>query len=127
MVRNDALLEVSFNQIQGQINRVCLSPILLTPKFCKFFHHRELGEGLFFPYLPINPTINIFLNENRINKSLSTEHPHTVIVFGCRLFVKNMPGFELAHMQQLCNNYTFTRPLMAQDIKLFSVETKNFL
>ncbi len=50
-VWNDTRLEVSFNQIQGQIRRVCLNPILLKPKFWKFFHHRELVEGLFFQYL----------------------------------------------------------------------------
>ncbi len=66
--------EVSFNQIQGQISRVCLSPILLKPKFQKFFHRRELGEGLFFQYLSTNWTINIFLNKNRTNKPLCAEH-----------------------------------------------------
>ncbi len=73
MVRNDALLAVSFNQIQGQISPLCLSPILLKPKFKKFFHRRELGEDLFFQYLPINLTINIFLDENRTDKPLHAE------------------------------------------------------
>ncbi len=41
--------------------------------------------------------------------------------FGCRFFVKNTAGFELAHMRQLCNNYTFTRQLMMRDINLCSV------
>ncbi len=73
-VRNDTLLEVSFNQIQGQISSVCHSSILLKPKFRKFFHHSELGEALFFQYLKINRAINIFLNENRTNKPLHAEH-----------------------------------------------------
>ncbi len=38
----------------NQISHVCLNPILLKPKFRKFFHRRELGEGFFFQYLPIN-------------------------------------------------------------------------
>ncbi len=127
MVRNDVLLEASFNQIQGQISRVRLSPILLKPKFRKFFHHRELGEGLFFQYLPINWTSIFFSMKIRPISPCALSAARTVIFFGCRFFVKNTLGFELAHMRQLCNNYTFTWPLMTRDIKLFSVSTKNFL
>ncbi len=77
-VRNDALLEVSFNQIQDHISRVCLSPTLLKPKFQKFFHRRELGEGHFFQYFPINWTVNIFLEENQTDKPLRTgRHPYS--------------------------------------------------
>ncbi len=71
--RNDALLEVSFNQIQGQMSCVCLSSILLKPKFQTFFHRHELGEDLLFQYLPINQTVNIFLNKNRTDKPLRAE------------------------------------------------------
>ncbi len=77
-IRNDALLEVSFNQIRGQISCVCLSPILLKPKFQKFFHPCEVGEGLFFQYLPINQTVNIFLDKNQTDKPLLAEcHPYS--------------------------------------------------
>ncbi len=72
-VWNDALLAVNFNQILGQISRVCLSHILLKPKFWKFFHNHKLGEDLFFQYLPINRTINVFLDNNRTNKPLCAE------------------------------------------------------
>ncbi len=70
---NDALLEVSFSQIQGQIKRVCLNLILLKPKFRKFFYSHELGEGLFFQYLPINQTVNIFFDKNWTDKPLRAE------------------------------------------------------
>ncbi len=73
MVRNDALLEVSFNQIQGQISRMRLSPTLLKPKFQKCFHRRELGKASFFQYLPLNWTVNIFLGENLTDKPLHAE------------------------------------------------------
>ncbi len=72
-VRNDALLKVSFNQIQGRISRMCLSPILLKPKFRKFFQRHELREGLFFQYLSINQTVNNFLDKNRTDKPLHAE------------------------------------------------------
>ncbi len=78
MFPNDALLEASFNQNQGQISRVCLSPILLKPKFQEFFHCLEVGEGIFFRYLPINRTVNIFRDKNRTDKPLRTERrPHS--------------------------------------------------
>ncbi len=41
----DTLPEVSFNQIQGQISRMCLSPIMLKPKFRNFFQHCEFWEA----------------------------------------------------------------------------------
>ncbi len=43
-----------------------LAPSCWNQNLKYFFHRRELGEGLFFQYLPINQIINIFLDENRI-------------------------------------------------------------
>ncbi len=41
------------------------------------FYRRELEKGLFFQYLLINRTINIFLDENRTDKPLHAErHPY---------------------------------------------------
>ncbi len=52
---------------------------------------------------------------------------HTAILFGCRFFVKNTPGFELAHMRQLCNNYTFTRRLMTREIIVLHINKELLL
>ncbi len=79
---------------------VCLSPILLKPKFRKIFHRCELREGLFFQYLTINWIVNIFRNENRTNKPLHTE---------CR------PHCDFLWMQVLCKKHAgiWTHPYAA--------------
>ncbi len=94
---------------------VCaLAPSCWNQNFEKFFIVLNWGK-VFFQYLLINRTVNIFLDENRTNKPLHTERRPYCDFLWMQVHVKNTPGFELAHMWQLCNNYTFTRPLMMRN------------
>ncbi len=98
-----------------------LAPYFWNQHFEKVFIAMNWGEGLFFQYLRETRPSTFFSAKIGPISPCVLSAAHTVIFFGCRFFVKNTLGFELAHRRQLCNNYTFTWPLMMRDIKLFSV------